>query len=49
MGCDFPFSLPCSMIDARDWQTFALDFADRTLLIFDPSELVAVRRKGTAG
>jgi len=29
VGCDFPFSLPSSMIDARDWRAFALDFADR--------------------
>lgn len=28
IGCDFPFSLPASMIDAADWRTFALGFGD---------------------
>ena len=29
VGCDFPFSLPGSMIEARDWRTFVLDLGDR--------------------
>lgn len=28
-GCDFPFSLPFDLIQARDWYSFALDFTRR--------------------
>jgi hypothetical protein len=29
IGCDFPFSLPVTMIDEPSWRAFALGFADR--------------------
>lgn len=29
IGCDFPFSLPATMIEAPDWRAFALAFGER--------------------
>lgn len=29
VGCDFPFGLPELLVDAPDWEAFALDFAGR--------------------
>lgn len=28
-GCDFPFSLPLELVNAKDWRSFALDFTRR--------------------
>lgn len=29
VGCDFPFSLPLDLVQAKDWRSFALDFTHR--------------------
>lgn len=45
-GCDFPFSLPVTLVGARTWRRFALDFAGR---FSDPRSFHDLCHEATGG
>lgn len=45
-GCDFPFSLPQDLIQAKDWRSFALDFTRRFV---DPLSFHDLCHQATGG
>lgn len=45
-GCDFPFSLPVDLVQAKNWRTFALDFTRRFI---DPLSFHDLCHQATGG
>jgi hypothetical protein len=45
-GCDFPFSLPVDLVDAKDWRGFAINFRQRFI---DPLSFHDLCHQATGG
>lgn len=46
VGCDFPFSLPVELVQAKDWRSFALNFTHRFV---DPLSFHDLCHRATGG